>query len=147
MHSLSRLHLRPVIVPEQMEQRVDQRPAPGLPHDFWADDRVTELSRESVGHLVPLVDRERKHVSRLVDPQVVALQALDLRGLDEVDPELPLVDPLDGEHALRERDRSLLVDLPPASVVDLDRDHQRLRCVPVSSAWRLYASTIRCTSL
>ena len=40
------------------------------------------------------------------------------------------------EHLPGEGDRALFVDLLPTSVVDLDRDHQRLRCVPVSSAWR-----------
>jgi hypothetical protein len=137
MHSLSRLHLRPVIVPDQVQDGMDERSPPFLPHDLRADDRVAELSWEPVRNLLALVDRECERVRCLVDSEVVALQPLDLSRLDEVDAELTVVDAFRGEHFPRQRDRTLLVDLLPASVVDLDRDHQRLRCVPVSSAWRL----------
>ena len=137
MHSLSRLHLRPVIVPEQVEERMDERSPPLLSHDLRTDDRVAELPRRPVGHSFALVDRECEHVGRLVDPEVLALQTPDLVRLDEVDAQLSLVDAFGGEHALCERDRPSLVDVLTASVVDLDRDPQRLRCVPVSSAWRL----------
>src|SRR5688572_12933142 len=78
---------------------------------------------------------------------MLALQSPDLLGLDEVDAELALLDSLGGEHVPRERDDALFVHGAAAAVVDLDGDHHRLRCVPDSSAWRLYASTIRCTSL
>jgi hypothetical protein len=126
-----------MIVPQQVEERMDERLAPLLSDDLGADDRIAELPRKPVGHLLALIDREREHVGLLVDPQVLALQAPDLVRFDEVDAELSVLDAFRREYALRERDRSLLVDLLPASVVDLDRDHQRLRCVPVSSAWRL----------
>ena len=116
---------------------MDERRAPLLPHDLRADDRVAELPRDPVRNRLALVDRERERVGRLVDAEVLALQALDLVRLDEVDAELAVVDAFGREHLPGERDRPLLVDLLPASVVDLDRDHQRLRCVPVSSAWRL----------
>ena len=43
-------------------------------------------------------------------------------------------DALGCEHAPCQLDRGGHVDLLAAAVVDLDRDHQRLRCVPVSSA-------------
>src|SRR5215207_4893966 len=92
MHSLSRLHLRPGIVPQQVEERMDERLAPLLSDDLWAADRVAELSRKPVGHLFPLIDRECEHVGGLVDPQVLALQAPDLVRLDEVDAELSLLD-------------------------------------------------------
>jgi hypothetical protein len=137
MHSLSRLHLRPVVVPDKVQDRVDERSPPFRTYDLRADDRVAELAREPVRHLVALVDREREGVRGLVDSEVLSLQPLDLIGLDEVDAELTVVDAFGGEHLPGKRDRPLLVDLLPASVVDLDRDHQRLRCVPVSSAWRL----------
>ena len=75
------------------------------------------------------------------------LQRPHLVGPDEVQPELTLLDALVGEYALRQRDRRLFLDLDAAAVCHLDRDHRyRSRCVPVSSAWSLYASTIRCTS-
>jgi hypothetical protein len=137
MHSLSRLHLRPVIVPHKVQDRMDERSLPLLPHDLRADDRVAELPREPVRKLLALVDRECKGVRRLVDSEVLSLQPLDLARFDEVDAELTVVDTFRRKHLPGKRDRALLVDLLPASVVDLDRDHQRLRCVPVSSAWRL----------
>jgi hypothetical protein len=137
MHSLSRLHLRPVIVPNKVQDRMDERSPPFLPHDLRADDRVAELPREPVRNLLALVDRECEGVRRLVDSEVLSLQPLDLVRLDEVDAELTVVDTFRRKHLPGKRDRALLVDLLPASVVDFDRDHQRLRCVPVSSAWRL----------
>jgi hypothetical protein len=137
MHSLSLLHLRPVIVPEQVEERMDERLTPLLSDDLWADDRIAELSRKPVGDLFALIDREREHVGGLVDPQVLSLQAPNLVRPDEMDAELSVLDAFPREYALRERDRFRLVDFLPASVVDLDRNHQRLRWVPVSSAWRL----------
>src|SRR6185437_16408100 len=96
--------------------------------------------------LVPPVDREREDVRDLVRPEVVALQRPHLVRSDEVQPELAFLDALFGEDPPRERDRRFLLDLDAAAVCHLDRDHRyRRRCVPVSSAWSLYASTIRCT--
>jgi hypothetical protein len=137
MHSLSRLHLRPVIVPDKVQDRMDERSAPFLTYDLRTNDRVAELPREPVRNLVALVDRECQGVRGLVDSEVLSLQPLDLIRFDEVDAELTIVDAFGGEHLPGKHDRPLLVDLLPATVVDVDRDHQRLRCVPVSSAWRL----------
>src|SRR5207342_1643251 len=75
-----------------------------------------------------------------------ALQAPHLLRPDEVQAELTVLDTLLREHLSRQRDRRILLDLDSAPVLDLDRDHRyRRRCVPVSSAWSLYASTIRWT--
>src|SRR6266508_2530619 len=108
---------------------------------------VTERARNPFGNLVAPVDREREHVGRLVDPEVVALEVADLFLVDERDPELAVLDAFRGEQAPRELDGSGLVDLHPAPVVDLDRDCHLCRAVPVSSACCLYASTMRWTSL
>ena len=82
------------------------------------------------------VDREREHVGRLVDAEVVALQRAHLVGPDERQPELAVVDALRTQHRASVLDRSALVDRDTAPVVDLDGDHGAylLRAVPVSSA-------------
>src|SRR5438128_9617688 len=77
---------------------------------------------------------------------MLALERAALVRSDEREAELARLDSLAREDALRERDGSRLVDLLAGAVVDRDVNH-RERCVPVDSAWRLYASTIRCTSL
>src|SRR5207244_4419385 len=85
-------------------------------------------------------------VGRLVDSEMPRLQRAALLRADEGKPELARADSLALQHEARELDRRRLVDLPARPVDDVDLYH-RLRCVPVWSAWRLYASTIRCTSL
>jgi len=54
---------------------------------------------------------------------VLALQGAHLLRRDEGDAELPLLDPLGGEHAPGDRGRGAPVYLDPASVGDLDLDH------------------------
>src|SRR5207253_3113040 len=132
-----------------MQDGVDERRPPRVAYDLRADNDVPELTRQPVGKLVQRVDRECERVRLLVDPEMVALQRSDLVGVDECKSELALVDTLAGEHATCQLDRRVPVDVLPASVLDLDVHHAPylLRCVPVFSAWRLYASTIRWTSL
>src|SRR4029453_5320536 len=75
------------------------------------------------------------------------LQGAHLLEADERYPELAVDDSLGCEQLLREHDGPGFVDRRPARVRDLDLDHHRRRAEPVSSACRLYASTIRWTSL
>ena len=67
---LAGLHLGPVVVAEQVQQPVRERPAPLVADDLRADDDVAERARHPVGQLVAAVDREREHVGHLVDPEV-----------------------------------------------------------------------------
>src|SRR5215831_666942 len=55
------LHLLTVVVAEQVEQAVRQRPAPLLAHDGGAQHDVAERPRDPIGKLVTTVDREREH--------------------------------------------------------------------------------------
>src|SRR4029079_17673221 len=147
MHALARLHRRPVLVTEEMEQPVDERPAPLLADHLRAEDDVTERSRLPVRQRRRAVDRERQDVRRLVDAEVLPLECTHLGRADERDPELAVRHPFGRAHVAGERDRTFVVHGDAASVRDLDLEHQRCRAEPVSSACRLYASTIRCTSL
>src|SRR2546423_186043 len=129
-----------------MQHGVHDRRAPLGADNLWADDDVAELARQALREIVEQVDRERDGVGRLVDPEMLLLQGAALFRPDEHETELARVNALRGEHASRELGCTLLVDLDARAVVDLDLDH-RLRAVPVSSEWSLYASTMRCTSL
>ena len=46
MDSLSLVHLRPVVVAEQVKERMHERRGPVLADDVRADDRIAELPRE-----------------------------------------------------------------------------------------------------
>ena len=118
-----------------------------LADDLRADDEVAERTRHPVGQPLAPVERKGEHVRCLVDPEVLLLQRPALLRRHEGEPELALLDSLRGEHPLGELDCTGLVDLGPAPVFHVNRDRHRFRAVPVSSAWSLYASTIRCTSL
>ncbi len=114
-----------------------QRRAPRLTDDRGAEHDVAERARQAFRQLVAAVDREREHVGRLVDPEMLALQLAHLLRPDEREPELPVLDSLSPQHRTRELDGRALVDLDTASVVDLDGQHPcryLLRPVPVSSA-------------
>ena len=89
----------PVVVAEQVQQTVGQRPAPVVADDLRAEHHVAERARHARGEVVAAVDREREHVGRLVDPEVVPLQGAHLVEPDERDPELTVVDPLCVQHA------------------------------------------------
>jgi hypothetical protein len=68
---------------------------------------------------------------------VVALERSHLVRADECKAELAVVDTLAAENAAGELDGRVLVDLDPASVVDLHREHPAHYCrrpLPVSSA-------------
>ena len=106
------------------------------------EQAAVELARDFRGQLVTPVDRKREDVRRFVDPDVLALERTALVDRHEEKSDLGILDPLGREHAPSELGRRLGVDLLPAPVRDLDGDH-RFRCVPVSSACSLYASTIR----
>src|SRR5579872_2446391 len=146
MQLLARFHLVAVVVADEVQDGVNERRAPLRPDDLRADDDVAELARQPVGQLVERIERKRERVGRLVDAEVLALQRLALLRADEREPELARVDAFGSEDAADQLDRAGLVDLHARPVLDLDLDHRR-RSVPVSSEWRLYASTIRCTSL
>src|SRR3954471_16671781 len=75
---LARLHLVPVVVAEQVQQPVRERPAPLGADDLRAEDDIAERARYSFRDLVAAVDREREHIGRLVDPKMVALQLAHL---------------------------------------------------------------------
>ena len=121
--SLARLHLGTVVVAQEVEKAVRERRAPGVADDLRAEDDVAELAGNAGGERVAAVDREREHVGRLVDAQVLALQRAALVRADERDPELAVLDPLGCEHAAGVVGGGSGVDLEAAPVGDLDLDH------------------------
>src|SRR4051812_48669001 len=133
-----------------MQHGVHERRAPRLAHDLRAEDDVAELARRALRHRVTAVDRKGKRVGLLVDAQMVALERADLLRADELQAELAVVDALFVQHAANQLRRGVCVELGARPVRDLDLHHRRpyfRRCVPVSSACSLYASTMRWTSL
>src|SRR3954468_1587034 len=106
-----------------MQQPVRERPPPVVADDLGTENDIAERTRYAFRNLVAAVDREREDVGRLVDPEVVTLQAAHLVGADERDAELPRVDAFGAEDAAGELDRRSVVDLHPASILDVDRDH------------------------
>ena len=125
----------PCVVAEQVQEPVHERLPPRVAHDLRADDEIAERARQPVRQLLAPVEREREHVRRLVDPEVLLLQRPALVRGNEREPELALLDPLGGENALCELDRGGLVDLRPAPVLDLDSDHRHL---PLAGGARLF---------
>jgi len=136
VHRLAPLHLGSVLEAEEMQETVHERCAPPLSDDLWTQDRVAELARDAGLQRLAAVDGERENVGRFVDAEMLVLQLPDLVGADEGEAELALLDALGGEHLPRELDRAELVDVLPASILDLDRHHgpHLRRSVPVSSA-------------
>src|ERR1700761_7659923 len=94
-----------------MQERVDERPAPLLAHDVWAQHDVAELARNAFGQLREAVDREGERIRRFVDAEVLALQSAALVRPHECEAELSRSDALAGEHEARELDRCRFVDL------------------------------------
>src|SRR6476469_8714458 len=111
-----------------------QRRLPILADDLRTEDDIAELSGDAGGERVAAVDREREHVGRLVDAQVLALQGAALVRSDERDPELAVVDPLGREDAPCVVGGGGAIDLEAAAILDLDLYGHRVRCVPVASA-------------
>src|SRR6266540_2597136 len=130
-----------------MEQPVHEWATPLVADNVGAQHHVTKRARNARRQLVAAVDRKREHIRRLINSEVLSLQHTHLLRRHERQPQLTLEDALGREHLVRQRCRGIDVDCAPAAIRDLDGDHQRARCVPVSSTWRLYASTIRWTSL
>ncbi len=119
---------------------MDERRPPLGAHHRGAEDDVSERARLPLREVVAPVEREREHVGRLVDSEMLALELAHLLSTYERDAELAVRDAFGGKHAPGEIRCLRLGDLRPASVLRLDRDHvepHRLRAVPVSSAWRL----------
>src|SRR5436305_2822602 len=145
----ARFHPRTVVVAHEMQQCMHERAAPGVADNVGTDDDVAELARKARRQVVAAVDRKRERIRRLVDAEMIALQCADLLGIDERQAELAFFDSLRFEHVTCERDRCVDVGFRGGSIDDLDVDHAHhlRRCVPVSSACSLYASTIRWTSL
>ena len=121
--ALAPFHLVAVPIPEQVQDPVHERPPPLLTDDRGADDDVAERPRDAFRQLVEAVDREREHVGRLVDAEVLGLERADLVGADERDPQLGVRHALGGERVTREGDRSGGVHFDAAPVRDLDFDH------------------------
>src|SRR5262245_32415957 len=135
-----------MVVADEMEQRMHERASPRVSHHVRTDDDVAELPRHAVGERCEPVDRESERVRRFVDAEMLPLQRATLVRPDERESKLPRAHALLGEHAPHELDRGRLVHLHARAIDDFDVDH-RLRCVPVCSVWRLYASPMRWTSL
>src|SRR5215210_5860711 len=132
--ALATAHLVAVVVAEQVEQPVDERALPGRADHLGTQHHVAELTGHGGRKLLAAVDREREHIRRLVDSEVVSLQRPDLAGSDERKAEIARVDALGRERAAAQGEGALLVDRHAAPVLELDLDHER-RSVPVSSAW------------
>src|SRR5271154_3160691 len=110
-----------------MEQPMRERRAPLGADALRAEDHVAERAWNALGELVASVDRKRKDICRLVDHEGLALQLPHLFEPAEPGAELALGDALGAQHGARNFARSRLVDLEAAAIVDLDREHQRLR--------------------
>src|ERR671919_236406 len=141
---LAAFHPFPVLVAEQVQEAVHERAPPGVADHLRTDDDVAELARNALRKLLATVDRKGEHVRLLVHPEVLALQLPHASGPLEADAEIAFADALGRQDAAAELGDGRLVDRRPAPVLELDPNHRR-RCVPVCSAWCLYASTIRCT--
>jgi hypothetical protein len=83
-----------VLVPEQVQHAVHERPPPLVADDLRADGDVAERARDPLGQRLAAVEREREDVGRLVDPEVVALQLAALLRPDECEADLAVLDPL-----------------------------------------------------
>src|SRR4051794_30170276 len=59
---LARIHSGAVVVSEQVQQPVHERPAPLVADDLGTQDDVTELARHAVRQRIAAVDRERQDV-------------------------------------------------------------------------------------
>src|SRR4051812_46329495 len=82
-----------MVLPDQVQQPVDERRPPRLADHLRAEHRVAELARQPGCERLATVDREREHVGDLVAPDVVALELPHLVGTDEMQAELALRDP------------------------------------------------------
>src|SRR2546426_12258041 len=118
-----------MLVAEQMQETMHERLSPGLAGDLRAENRVAELAWHSCRQALAAVDRKRKHVGRLVDLQMLAVQGADLVRADEQEAELRFLDSFGRKHVAGKLTRALLVDLDAASIRDFDGDH-----VPICSA-------------
>ena len=67
-----------MVVPDQVENGMHERPAPRLAHHLGTQDDVAELPGHAIGKLVTSIDRKCERVCFLVDPEVVTLQGADL---------------------------------------------------------------------
>ena len=124
-----------------------ERRAPRVADDLRAEDDVAELPRHAVRQLVAAVDREREHVRRLVDAEVLPLERPDLVGPDERDAELAPVDALGGEHAsARARPRPPASTSTPLRFVDLDRHHGTTCAARCRSPRRAACTPRRCAA-
>ena len=120
---LACLHIGPVVVPDEMEQRMDERLPPVRADDVRADDDVAELARQAVRQLVEAVEREGERVGRLVDAEVLALQRAALLRPDEREPELA------GVYSTYAADT-------PQIYLDIDRDKAQILGVPLSNVFQ-----------
>ena len=134
-----------MVVAEEVQQTVYERPTPTVADNLRAQDDVSESARDAGGQLVTSVDGKREYVGLLVDTEVLRLERPDLVRSTKAIPSSPSATP-SGENPPGQLRGRVFVDAGSTPVLDLDLDHLR-RAVPVSSACRLYASTIRCTSL
>ena len=124
---------------------MDERGPPLLADDLRAENDVAELARHAVGSSLAGVDREGEDVGRLVDPRCSRFSRRISSGAANAIPRSPSSIPSAASARRQSSTAAAVVDGDAAPVLDLDPDHRR-RCAPVSSAWRLYASTMRWTS-
>ena len=130
-----------------MQQPVDERRAPVLPDDLRAERRRlrARAGRPPAARPArPAGTKGRPSPRRCRDARASASRISS--GPTNAIPSSPSSIPSRREHRARELDGRVHVRSRAAAIRRLDDDHRR-RAVPVSSAWRLYASTIRCTSL
>ena len=146
------VHLGTVVVSEQVQEAVDERRPPRVPDDRGQSTTSPSARGTPSGSSSrPSSGKERTSVSSSM-PEVLALELPDLvrRRRTRSRARRPRR-PRPRARAAQAPQPPSSSDLHPAAIRRLDRDHaarpHRLRAVPVSSAWRLYASTIRCTSL
>jgi predicted TIM-barrel fold metal-dependent hydrolase len=82
--TLPGFHLGAVVIANQVQHGMNQRPAPGVAHDLRADDDVAQLPRHSGRDRLAAVDRKGERVRLLVDAEMLALEVADLIAqLDE----------------------------------------------------------------
>ena len=145
---LARLHLVAVVVAEQVEEPVDERPAPLLADDLRAEDDVAERARHArraARRGRRAGTRARRSPRRCRGARASARASRPARRTRSRARRRR--SPRPRARAARARAARLVLDRDAAAVRRSRRRSPATLAVPVSSAWRLYASTIRCTSL
>src|SRR6478672_9340199 len=112
-----------------MQETMHERLPPGLAGHLRTQNGVAQLAWDPRRQALSAVDWKRKHVGRLVDVQMFALQRANLVGPDEQEAELSFLDPFGREDVAGKLARAFLVNVDATSIRDFDGDH-----VPICSA-------------